>query len=333
MSWRLGLYISRVFLRWVGVAFALLTALIFLMEFIELTRRASGHEGLSSVLLLKLALYKTPAMVDLFLPFMSFFGAMLAYWRFQKGSELIAMSALGVSGSRIFMPVACVSLLLGIVNLALFNPISATLKERYETLDQRFFQQGVDAFAIHKTGLWVRQKQGGERTIILHADQMNMKTQELFHLSAYLYNKQGDYQGRIDAERGIVNPKGLRLLKGWKTSLNETPQHFNVHELPLDLSFTQLKRSLKTPQTLSFWEISGFVTLLEQAGISSRDHTLHWHRLLAGPLWLCALALLALATMLTTPRQEHILKRLLLGLGVGFFLYFLRDITQGMASA
>ena len=331
MSWRLGIYISKVFLRWFFISFFVFSLLIFLIEYIELTRRAASLESMTSVLLLKMALYKTPVMIDTFLPFMCFFGALLAYWRLQKNSELIAMGALGLSGNRIFIPVALVSFLIGTINLSLINPISASLKERYDLLEQRFFSHTGDTFSLEKTGLWVRQKNENQ-TIILNAQTLKMRTRDLSQITAYLYEAD-IYVGRIDAKRGILFNGNLRLLEGWKTMVDQNPVPFKSHSMALNLSFSQIKKSLKTPQTLSFWELQNFATLLDNSGISSLDHRLHWHRLLASPLWLCALSLLALSCMLTAPRHMHLMSRLLAGIFGGFFLYFLRDITQGMASS
>ena len=69
--------------------------------------------------------------------------------------------------------------------------------------------------------------------------------------------------------------------------------------------------------------------MLEDSGFSSVKHRLHWHSLLAVPLLLCAMVLIAATFSLRfTRRGTWVL--VLGGLLTGFLLYFVSDLVLAL---
>ena len=64
-------------------------------------------------------------------------------------------------------------------------------------------------------------------------------------------------------------------------------------ELPTSLTARRILDSFSSPHAISFWKLPGFITVLEQAGFSSQRHRVYWHRLLAIPLLLTGMVVLA----------------------------------------
>ena len=78
---------------------------------------------------------------------------------------------------------------------------------------------------------------------------------------------------------------------------------------------------------MSFWELPRFISILESAGFSAVRHRLHWHSLLASPLLLCAMVLIAAIFSLRMTRRGGTLPWACAGLFFGFFLYFMSDVV------
>ena len=85
-----------------------------------------------------------------------------------------------------------------------------------------------------------------------------------------------------------------------------------------------------SPETISFWELPAFIRVLENAGFSAVRHRLYWHRLLAGPLLLFAMVLLAATFSLRPPRRGGTLALALAGIAAGFLLYFVSNVVAAL---
>jgi len=73
--------------------------------------------------------------------------------------------------------------------------------------------------------------------------------------------------------------------------------------------------------------------VLEQAGFSALQHKLHFHSLMALPLLLASMLLLAAVFSLRPPRRGRNGILLVSGLSAGFSLYFLTNIIYALGSS
>jgi lipopolysaccharide export system permease protein len=77
---------------------------------------------------------------------------------------------------------------------------------------------------------------------------------------------------------------------------------------------------------MSFWDLPGFIGLLEQSGFPAQRHRLHFNVLLARPFLLCAMVLVAATFSLRMQRRGGATLMIVGGVVAGFLLYFLSDI-------
>jgi lipopolysaccharide export system permease protein len=69
------------------------------------------------------------------------------------------------------------------------------------------------------------------------------------------------------------------------------------------------------------------------AGFSGTRHRLHWHSLLALPLFLCAMVLLAATVALRLPRRGHTGALIAVGVAAAFVLYIFSDVVFALGLA
>src|SRR5689334_21377870 len=130
-------YIARQFFGWFCGVFAAMAVVTFLVDYIELMRRATGRAEVTLWLLFKMAGLQLPQTAQEALPFAILFGTMLAFWRLTRSNELVVARAAGVSAWQFLTPAALVALLVGVVAVTVFNPIASTMEASYEKLDSR----------------------------------------------------------------------------------------------------------------------------------------------------------------------------------------------------
>src|SRR3954469_21185062 len=163
----LSVYIARHFLTWFGAVFGTMIGIAFLLDYIELMRRAGSREQATWSVLLEMAALKLPHTAQDVMPFAILFGTMLVFWRLTRNNELVVARAAGVSAWEFLTPAALVALLVGVVAVTVFNPIASSMQASYEKLDSRILRSTGDPLALSNAGLWLRQSDANGGQIII----------------------------------------------------------------------------------------------------------------------------------------------------------------------
>src|SRR5690606_18187579 len=125
----------RQFLVNIGSVFAIMALLAFLVDSIELLRRASDDSNVGLGLLSQLALLRLPMLTQKLLPFAALFGAIWSFSRLTRTHELIVARAVGVSVWQFLTPALVLAMVIGIFVVTVFNPLGATMISRFERLE------------------------------------------------------------------------------------------------------------------------------------------------------------------------------------------------------
>ena len=332
LSPTLSMYLGRQFLLGIGFVLAVLLALIYLIDVVELLRRASGREEADFGLVLSMAALNLPKLAQKVLPVATLFGAIVTFSRLTRSHELIVARAAGVSVWQFLMPALVIAVLLGTVMVTLFNPLAALMSARYEHLEGRYLEGRQSLLAVSATGLWLRQADEFGQSVI-HARHVTSAGTELRDVIVFLYKGTDQFVGRVDAERAVLLDGRWRLTDALLTQPQEPALRLPEYEIKTTLTLEQIQEGFASPQTLSFWSLPRFIRTLEMAGFSAIRHRLYWHSILATPLLLAAMILLAATFSLRLTRRGH--TGILLGAGVltGFLLYFVSDVVHAFGIA
>src|SRR5438105_5480365 len=166
----LSAYIARQFFTWFAGVFGTMVAVTFLLDYLELLRRAGGRAQAGWGVLLEMAALKLPHTAQDVMPFAILFGTMLAFWRLTRSNELVVARAAGVSVWEFLTPAVLVALLVGVVAVTVFNPIASSMEASYEKLDSRVLRQGGDPMSLSRGGLWLRQSDAADGQILMHGE-------------------------------------------------------------------------------------------------------------------------------------------------------------------
>ncbi len=326
LSPTLSLYIGRQFLVWFSVVFAVFLGLIFLLELVELMRRASGKPDTSFGIVLDMALFKMAHMAQKTVPFAVLFGGMFALWRLNRNHELVAVRASGVSVWQFLWPVLVCAVLIGGVKLAAFNPLASAMITRFEHLESKYLRGRSSLMAVSSTGVWLRQADEKGQSVI-HASRTAPGSMELQEVMFILYRGQGRFVGRIDAASARLEDGRWMLRDAWVSAPDRPPRFHERYEVKTNLTPTKILESFASPETVSFWELPGFIKVLESAGFSAVAHRLHWHSLMAEPLLLFAMVLIAAAFSLRHNRRTGVAVATAGGVITGFVVFFVSDLA------
>lgn len=321
----LNQYYGRQFLMWFFLFLGALAGIIFLFEVAELLRRAANRPDAGFGLLVKMGLYKLPDTVERILPFVVLFSGMFTFWRMTRSQELIIARAAGVSAWQFLAPALFVTLMFSFFNVTLINPLGAALNARYHELEMHYLQR-APTLELTGAGLWLRQRDETHR-YLLHADHIDTAPLTLIPFLAFVFDDKEHYMGRIDAPKAILRDGYWEVDHAWFNWDQQPPQPVENYRLSTTLTFDKIQESMAAPNTISFWELPGFIRSLKTIGLPPARHQLQFQSLLAQPILLCAMVFFAAAFSLRMSRRGGTMGIIMLGVLVGSSVFTLNNIV------
>ncbi len=329
LSRTLSIYIAKRFLAGFVLILAAIAAIIFLIDIVELLRRGAGRGDVTFTLVLQMALLKMPRMLEKVVPFGILFGGLYTFWRLTRTSELVIARASGVSVWQFLFPAMATAIIFGMFMNAAVNPIGATLLLRYEQLESKLLKGKDDLLAVSEIGLWLRQSDPRGQSVI-HAERISSSDMVLRGVTVFLFDTNNRFERRLDAEQARLENGAWRLNNVLVTAPNVPSREQANYSLPTDWTPSKIQDSFSPPETLSFWRLPGFIDLLDKAGFAAARHRVHWYSLLAMPLMLGAMVLIAASFSLRMARRGGVSLLITGGVLFSFFLFFLSDVVFAM---
>jgi len=323
-----SLYMGRHFLMCVGLMLIGFSGLILLLDLVESLRKLHGRE-IPLTLVIEMCFMRLPTILQDVLPFSVLLGGIFSFAKLTRTSELVAARAAGLSVWQFLRPGIVVSFLAGIFVITVFNPLAAVMFSRFEKIETRYFQDGSNMTAVSSSGLWLRQRNGDEKTLI-HASRVLPTDMTLIDVTFFIFTEEDTFQRRIDAKSAKLTDGYWSIKDAILTLPGQPGKKEDTLLLPTRISLRQIQESFASPASLSFWELPAFIKNLQEAGFSALRHVLHWHIVLATPFKLASMVLIAAIFSLRPPRQGKTGLLIMGGILAGFVIYFLSDLIGAL---
>ncbi len=340
MKLTLPLYVLRQVVTGVLLALSVIMSVIVMVDVVELSRTLGDRAGVSTLTLAGLALLRAPNLAEATLPFVFLFGVMWGMYRLNRRSELVVMRASGMSAWRFVGPGAIFALITGIAASTLINPAAARLHEEFERQRDRIVMgaraaQQARANRNEQRVLWLRERRDMQQTVI-RAARADAKQRRLEGVTLYIYDLNRDglptFTRRIDAQVAILRAGFWQLTDAWEVQPEDEPQHHDQLSLFTEIDPETLIENAGAPAALNFWELPNQSRVLREAGFSSVQYELRWQRLLALPITLAAMTLVASAACLRLSRRGGALQLTFTAAAVGFAVYFADNMLAALGS-
>lgn len=326
-STTLSLYFGRHFFAGILTVLVVLAVLAFSFDTVEMLRRASGRADAGIGLVFEMSLLKLPSLMTKLFPFSVLFGSMLALSRLTRSQELTVSRAAGVSVWQFLLPGIGLALALGVFLVTVYNPLSAAMLARYENIDAKVMRGRTSMLAVSSGGLWMREADANGQ-IVVHALRVAQQGVELRDAILFYYDGRDQFVKRIDATVALLDAGHWQLRNAVVSYPDRPAERHESLTVPTTLTFDRIQESFASPSTISFWELPSFIATMETAGFSAVRHRLHFYSLLASPVLLCAMLLIAASFSLRLTRRGGIGLTLAGGVAAGFLLYFSVEIIQ-----
>ncbi len=332
ISWTLSRYIGRQFLLCFLACFGVFLLIVMLFDTIELLRRASTRPDVTFAQVIEMAFFRLPHIGQEMLPFAVLFGGMTAFWRLARTHELVITRAAGVSAWQFLLPTVFIAVLIGTFHVTAFNPLASTLLTRFEQMEATHLRGQANSLAVSYGGFWLRQANSTGQSVVHAKSVLQQGDQvELDKVIIFVYQGSDTFLERIDADYARLEDGFWYLRNATIQKPEEAPLSLEEHWMETDLTLTKIQDSFAPPETMSFWDLSEFIGTLEQAGFSAIRHRLHMNTLMASPLLLCAMVLIAATfTLRQSSRKGGTTFIVSAGVMTGFLLYFFSDVVYAL---
>jgi lipopolysaccharide export system permease protein len=324
----LAFYFAGRFARTVLAAFTVVFVLIYAVDLVEQLRRSGDSERANGLMIAGLSFLRTPTVAEQALPFAVLFGSMIAFLNLSRKMELVVARAAGLSVWQFLAPPLAVIVFIGIASVTVYNPASTWMKERSDELESKVF----GGPAMGSLGMWIRQKSIDGQAVI-RATGRSQGGAVFNGVEVFNFDNQGNFVERLEAASGelregywilhnvVVVTPGFEALK------------VATYLLSTNLDRREVAQAFVAPETVSFWRLPGLAEQTARAGLDPTAYLLKYQELLARPLMLAAMVLVAACFSLRFFRMGGIEYMVSGGVVAGFVLYVATKVVSDLGGA
>ena len=328
-------YILTRTLGGVGAALTVISAMILLVNFVNLSRTIGVRADVSPGDLFGLTLLQSPAVIEVLLPFVFLFGGISAFVSLNRRSELVAMRAAGISAWRFISPAAAAAFIIGLFAVVAINPLSAALSARFEADRAKIM---TNYLGDAPKEIWLRQ--GDEHTqMVIHAAARDTVGGEvrLRNVSLFVYQKnkagQPEFKRRLEASEAVLRPGFWQLKDVREAKAGESSVRSDSLSMRSTLDSEAAVERFASPTAIAFWRLPAAIKQTEDSGFSAAGYRLRFQQLLATPVMFAAMATLAAAFSLRLVRLGGLAGLAGAGVGLGFVVFFFNAFSGALGRA
>ncbi len=318
-------YISRQFMIHFAVMMLILLGIMYMFDVVDTLRRA-GQTHIPVGTILSMSFMKMPYLAQSILPMGILFTAIYTCWKLNKTSELVVIRSVGLSAWQFLSPLILCAVAIGIFSTAALNPVSAIFLDRYNQLSSIYFQSDRDLVTVSKTGIWLRQP-SKDGYALIHSATFDKKQWQLNNVIVLFFDNTDSFLRRMDSPVAWLRD-GYWEIQQPLVNDKKGLQRAGTQEIPTTLTSQKIEESFADPETISFWNIPEYITIMEDTGFPATRLYIHFQSLLAQPFLLAAMVLLAATFSLRPPRFGGVATMIVLGIGAGFLVFFVQSMLQ-----
>jgi lipopolysaccharide export system permease protein len=323
-------YFALRFMRTILAIFFTIFCLMFVVVFVEMLRRSSDNPQASAGVVALMTALKVPATAEMILPFAVLFGSMATFVELTRKLELIVARAAGMSVWQFIAPPALAALFIGVVSVTIYNPLSATMKQRSEQMELDLFGRPGSIRTDHS--VWLRQH-GVDGLAVIHANETRNGGVDLRDVSVNIYSADGGFVERVEAGAARLEPGVWVLSDATVSAPGEPSRKVGSYMLATDLTPEQAAAATTPAQGTPFWDLPEIARRTAEAGLDATEYRLQFQTLLARPLLLVAMVLVAASFSLRFFRFGGVARTLSGGVVAGFMLYIVTKVLSDLGGA
>ncbi len=304
--------------------------IVFMFEMIDMLRRVADRPDISAGFVIQLVIMKLPKTLEMVFPFVMMIAAMATFWRLSKNSEFVIVRAAGVSVWGFLAPVLFAVFMVGVINVAVINPVASYMNEIFETLDYRLKTKNPKAVLFSNKGLWIREAVDNDRVLVLEAKSVHQQDEDtlyLYDVDILELDRDSQILRQLNSFMAVLKDQKFELRDVKVFETGKPRIDLNKVSYKTSINLDRIKENFVDPEAISFWDLPDTIRFYEKSGFSAVKHKMRYLSLLASPFLLCAMVLVAAVFALRpNMRKGGVLFLIVGGIVSGFVVYFASQV-------
>ncbi|KQY19647.1 LPS export ABC transporter permease LptG [Rhizobium sp. Root482] len=305
-------------------------ALIFIIDFSELSNRMSQLPRYSVAGALLMTTFRIPMILQQTVPFVALFSGMAALISLNRRYELVVTRAAGISVWQFLQPFVVGAFLFGVLTVIALNPLASWGTKQAEMLETEWGSSSASKSTIAVP--WLRQIYGNDDTII-GARSVRDEGKTLVNVSVIHFDPLGTIVSRQDAATAKLEDGYWLLNAVTETRNGQLPRRLETVRLPTHLKPEFVQESLGKADSIQFFDLPHKIEVAKSFGFPTNAMETHFHSLLSLPLLLVAMTLIAASVSLKFSRFNQSRPVILGGILSGFVLYVVTVLVKAFGSS
>ena len=331
ISQTLGIYFA---LRFGKTVLGMLLALLFLIvtvDFIEQLRKVAENSDISVGSLYLISLLRAPIFLEKAFPFGCLFAAMITLTQLNQKMELVVARAAGVSVWQFLLPLSLCAALIGVLATTIYNPLAIRANNQANELSAQIFTGKKLRQNASRKNVWIRQE-SDINSAVFHASNARNEGKTLDDVNIIVFDKAGYVSSRIDARQAIYMGDYWKLSNVSRSRDNGRVEEIDSIEFPTNLTADSILGAVSDPETVSFWALRETAAKVVDFGVNPGPYLVRYHSLIALPLFLVSMVLIAATVSLRFIRFGQSGRMILGGILSGFVLYTVTKLVTSLGS-
>ena len=324
----LNQYLIRRFAMWLLIVLAGFGAVAVLGDFLEMLRFANRFD-LGAGAALGFTLRRLPLILLDFLPFVFLFATVFCLLRLSQAQELAVIRAAGLSVWQFLTPLLVFTFLLASLIVAILEPIGARSMANFTAKQAQI--TGIKAkLSLSVGGIWFREN-NAQSNYIIRADKFDPKdAARLLNVEVTLLDENGDFARHLEASSAQLSGGQLgggqfalhnvKIFTGARAPLTQ-----ETYKLPTQLTLASIQSGFKAPRTIGLWRLPSYITQARATGMDVSRHEARFQSLLALPILLLSMVMVAACFSLPTGRIFSTSQTLGFSVLCGFLVFLFND--------
>ena len=270
-----------------------------------------------------------PSLLYNMFPFVILISGIWFFLRIKKTDEIIALKVSGISNFSIIIIPSIVSIILGILIITAFNPITSVLVKKYEIIKGSYEKDQEYLAAITVNGIWIKEKNINKNNIIRSS---NLNNENLIRVTIYEFDQENNFIKRIEAKSANISSFNW-ILKD-VTIIDADGNYLSSNISRLDYismyDIQKIKSLYSNLDTISFWNLKNEIQLLEARGYSTREMEAKFQRSFAFPFFLLSMVLLSGVFTLGMTFKENNWSYVFIAIITSVLIFYFNDFSAAL---
>ena len=305
-------------------------AIIYMVDFTEFSSRASRLPDYTLGLGALLSLLRLPNIIQETVPFVILFSSISVLLVLNRKYELVVARSAGISAWQFLTPLCAASFLIGVIMVSVVNPFSAYALSKVQELELGLGIKRGTVGTIERPP-WLRQRTA-EGVTIIGADSVARRGLLLGGATFLRFDNEGGISSRLDAETAVLEDGQWVLRNATRIDRGEKPENVTETTVKTNLRPEFVEETLASPQSISFFELPRKIEVARSFGLGANAFAMQYQSLLALPLLLVAMTLIAATVSLKFVRFGQSGAVILAGILAGFLLYVVSVLAKSFGT-